>query len=81
MPPPEKKLIFHTSIVYQLLPSANLGGAGDYNMNNTKECHRSADTTLSNKEAKIIIYQKLKDVLQLVCFHHMSHIVIATYRS
>lgn len=29
----------------------------DYNMDNTRECHRSADTTLSNKEANIIIYQ------------------------
>lgn len=50
-------------------------------MGNTKECHRNADTTPSNKETSIIIYQKLKDVLQLVCFHHMSHIVIATHRS
>lgn len=55
---PASQNCFSIQVIYLLIFSCDLvpiWGWGDYNMDNTKECHRSADTTPSNKEADIII--------------------------
>lgn len=72
------KVVFPIQAFFVLVATKDeFGVSGDYNMDNTREC-TSADTTLSNnKEAKIIIYQKVEGCFTASLFS-LYDILIAT---